>query len=76
MAAMKLSRLFQPRNPLFWMMLAINALSTALAWIVHNRPLNTLAMVIVGVFALSNALIGTWLMWRLVRDEPAAPKAN
>jgi hypothetical protein len=73
---MKLSRLFQPRNPLFWMMLALNALSTALAWIVHNRPLNTLAMVIVGVFALSNALIGTWLMWRLVRDDPEGPKAN
>lgn len=76
MAAMKLSRLFQPRNPLFWMMLALNALSTALAWIVHNRPLNSVAMVIVGVFALCNALIGTWLMWRLVRHDPAAPGAN
>ncbi|MBA3593800.1 MAG: hypothetical protein M3Q12_05340 [Pseudomonadota bacterium] len=66
---MKLSRLFQPRNPLFWMMVALNSLSAALAWIVQNRPLNTLAMVIVGVFAVCNALIGTWLMWRLVRDK-------
>ena len=74
MTAMKLSRLFQPRNPLFWMMLALNALSAALAWIVQNRPLNTLAMIIVGVFAICNALIGTWLMWRLVRDE--SPPAN
>ncbi|WP_296923063.1 hypothetical protein [Polaromonas sp.] len=69
MTAMKLSRLFQPRNPLFWMMVALNSLSAALAWIVQNRPLNTLAMVIVGVFAVCNALIGTWLMWRLVRDK-------
>ena len=74
MAAMKLSRLFQPRNPLFWMMLVLNLLSAALAWIVHNRPLNTLAMIIVGVFALCNALIGTWLLWRLLRDEPAPPQ--
>jgi len=74
MTAMKLSRLVQPRNPLFWMMLALNALSAALAWIVHNRPLNTFAMIVVAVFALSNALIGTWLMWRLVRDEPEPPK--
>lgn len=75
MAAMKLSRLFQPRNPLFWMMLVLNVLSMALAWIVQNRPLNTLAMIIVGVFALCNALIGTWLMWRLVRDEPPPPQS-
>ncbi len=67
---MKLSRLFQPRNPLFWLMLALNALSTALVWIVQNRPLNAWAMLVVGGFALGNALMGTWLAWRLVRDEP------
>jgi len=68
---MKWSRLIQPRNPLFWLMLALNALSAALAWIVQHRPLNTPAMLLVGGFALSNALIGTWLMWRLLRDDPA-----
>jgi hydrogenase-4 membrane subunit HyfE len=73
MAGMKLSRLFQLRNPLFWMMLALNVLSAALAWIVQNRPLNTVATIIVVIFALSNALIGTWLMWRLVRGEPPPP---
>ena len=70
---MKLFRVFQPRNPLFWLMLALNALSAALAWIVQNRPLNTVAMVVVAVFALCNALVGTWLLWRLMRDEPASP---
>jgi hypothetical protein len=29
-------------------------------------------MIVVGVFALSNALIGTWLLWRLLREEPPA----
>ncbi len=71
---MKLSRLFQPRNPLFWMMLALNALSTMLVWIVHNRPLSTFAMLIVAVFAIGNALLGTWLAWRLVRTEPMPDK--
>ena len=71
---MKLSRLFQPRNPLFWMMLILNALSMALAWLVHHRPLNTLGMLVVGFFALANALIGSWLVWRLLRDDPERPR--
>ncbi|MGE0333424.1 MAG: hypothetical protein AB7P37_22310 [Ramlibacter sp.] len=64
---MKLSRLFQPRNPLFWMMLALNGLSMALGWLVQNRPLNGLGMTIVLAFALGNAVLGMWLAWRLVR---------
>jgi hypothetical protein len=69
---MKLLRLYQPRNPLFWIMLALNVLSYALAWIVHNRALNTLGMLLVGGFALVNAVLGMWLMWRLVKTEPAS----
>lgn len=68
---MKLSRLIQPRNPLFWMMMALNVLSAALAWVVHNRQLNTFAMLVVGSFALLNALLGTWLLWRLLREAPS-----
>jgi hypothetical protein len=67
---MKLKRLFQPRNPLFWLMLSVNALSMPIGWLVHHRPLNTLGMVVLGSFALGNALLGTWLAWRLVKDEP------
>lgn len=67
---MKLSRLFQPRNPLFWIMLVLNGLSMALGWLVQNRPLNVAGMLIVGVFAIGNAVLGMWLAWRLMR-EPA-----
>lgn len=73
---MKFSRLFQPRNPLFWMMVTLNVLSAALAWIVQNRPLATWASLVVMGFALGNALLGTWLVWRLLRDEPDRPEAN
>ena len=67
---MKLLRLYQPRNPLFWFMLALTLLSYALSWIVQNRTLNTLGMLLVGSFALANAVLGMWLMWRLLKTEP------
>ena len=67
---MKLLRLYQPNNPLFWLMMALNVLSFGLAWIVQNRALNTLGMLLVGGFALANAVLGMWLMWRLVKTAP------
>jgi hypothetical protein len=67
---MKLSLLFQPRNPLFWLMLVLNALSLLLAWVVRNRPLNRWGMALVAAFAIGNAVVGVWLAWRLMR-EPA-----
>lgn len=72
---MKLSRLFQPRNPLFWIMLALNVLSSVLAWIARNQPLGTAGVLLIGSFAILNAMLGTWLAWRLLRDEPAAVPA-
>ena len=67
---MKLFRIFQPRNPLFWLMLALKA------WIVQNRPLNTLGMVLVGGFALANAALDTWLLWRLMKEAEPKPQAE
>jgi hypothetical protein len=67
---LKLRRIYQPQNPLFWLMLALNALSFALAWIVQNRALNPLGMLVVGGFALANAAIGTWLLWQLLATPP------
>lgn len=69
---MKFSRLFQPRNPLFWIMLVLNGLSTALAWVAHNRPLNAWGALLVSGFAIGNAAIGIWLAWRLMRNDPTA----
>ena len=67
---MKLLQIYQPQNPLFWFMLALNALSYALAWIVQNRSLNTLGTLLVGGFALANAVLGMWLVFRLAQDAP------
>ncbi len=66
----KWSRLFQPRHPLFWMIMALNALSAMLSWVVQNKPLNTLGLGLVMIFLLGNALVSMWLGWRLLREEP------
>lgn len=70
---MKLSRLWQPRNPAFWLMVVLNLLSTVLAWIVRSYELAPAAALMVAGFAVANALIGLRLMWLLIRDEPAKP---
>jgi hypothetical protein len=67
----RLSRLYQPRNPLFWLMLVLNGLSPLLAWVVHNRPLVTAATLVMTCFAIGNAVLGMWLAWQLLREEPS-----
>ena len=65
---MKIIRLYQPRSPLFWIMVALNALSALLAWVTHTQPLGVFASVLVTCFALDNAVLGVWLAWRLVNS--------
>ena len=57
---MNVKRLYQPRNPLFWIMVALNLLSAALGWLTHTHEM------IIALFALGNAVLGAYLMWRLV----------
>ncbi len=71
-ASLRWSRLFQPRHPIFWMIMALNGLSAMLSWIVQSKPLNTLGLSLVTLFLLSNALVSMWLGWRLLREEPLA----
>jgi len=70
---MKLGRLWQPRNPAFWLMVALNLLSTVLAWIARSYELAPSAALMVAGFAVANALLGLRLMWLLMRDDPAKP---
>lgn len=73
---MKLSRIYQPRNPLFWLMVILNLLSTALAWIGRSYDLAPLPAAIVAAMAVGNALIGIYLTLRLIRDEPGASRTK
>jgi drug/metabolite transporter (DMT)-like permease len=65
---MKISRLFQPNNPLFWILLVLNLLSMALAYIAQNYSLSTLGSVLVIVFSMVNAVLSAVLAWRLVKS--------
>lgn len=67
LAFMKLKRLYQPRNPLFWIMVALNLLSVALGWVTHTHELGVFPSLVIALFALGNAVLGAYLMWRLVK---------
>jgi 4-hydroxybenzoate polyprenyltransferase len=65
---MKISRLIQPKNPIFWILVALNLLSLALSHIAQNYPLTTLGTWLIAVCALLNALVSALLAWRLVNS--------
>lgn len=65
---MKLSRLYQPRNPLFWLMVALNLLSMVLGWLMHTHFPGVFVSLVIVVFAIGNAILGAVLMWRLVNS--------
>lgn len=73
---MKLARLWQPRHPAFWLMLAFNLLSGLLAWVTRSYPLTPVAALVVTVFAIGNAAYGMRLMWLLLREPPPAARAE
>lgn len=64
----KIFRLYQPRNPLFWIMVALNALPALLGWITLSYALDVAASLLVAGFAIGNALPGSRLTWRLVHS--------
>lgn len=64
----KLSRLVQPRNPLFWLMVTLNGLSSVLAYVLHAYDLPLAPRLVVGGFALGNAVLGLRIAIRLMRE--------
>lgn len=66
---MKLSRLYRPRDPRFWLMIVLNLLSSVLAWVLRSYELLPLVAVVVAGFALANAVIGIRLAFALMRDD-------
>jgi hypothetical protein len=62
-----LRRVWQPQRGLFWLMLAFNALSSVLAWTLHLLQPTGGLLVLLTLLALSNAVMGWWLLailWR------------
>ena len=69
---MKLSRLWQPRRGLFWVMVAFNGLSSLGAWALRALPLEGAVFAVVALLSLMNCAGGLWAAWRLVADPPPA----
>ncbi len=68
---MKLSRLVQPRNPQFWLLIALNALSSAISFILRSYELPPALTLVLAGFAVANVVLGLRIAWRLMADAPA-----
>lgn len=62
-------KLWQPKKPAFWAMLALNLLSSVLVWMVQTYPLHMPARIVIAVFAVGNLVLGIRLARALMRDE-------
>jgi hypothetical protein len=67
-------RLWQPRNPMFWMMVGFNVLSSVCTWAMRALPLNTVGLLLLAFVALLNVGCGLLAAWTLLRNEPPTAK--
>lgn len=68
--AVKISRLYQPKNPQFWLLVLLNVLSSAISWLLHKQTLPVAAMLLLSAFALANFVLGLKIAMQLMK-EPA-----
>lgn len=66
---MDFRRLWQPRKPMFWMMLGFNVLSSLCTYAMNALPLNTFGMLLLAMVALLNVGMGLLAAWALMRTE-------
>lgn len=58
-------RLYQPRQPWFWMALVFNVLAAVMVLALQSGALSPLAQWLTALLALANNGIGGWAVWRL-----------
>jgi hypothetical protein len=66
---MKLSNLWQPSHPLFWISLVLNALSGAFGLILQTQLLSGFVYAAITFVMLMNAVLGLWFAWRLANTD-------
>lgn len=64
---MKRPRLCQPWNPEFWLLIALNLLSTGISYILRNQTLPVLITLVLAALALANFVIGIRIAPHLMR---------
>jgi uncharacterized integral membrane protein len=63
------------RNPLFWLFVLLNGLSTGISYLLQTREFPLPIVLMLAVFALGNMLYGIRIALRLMR-APRASKAS
>jgi len=63
-----LRRLWQPRHPLFWLIVGLQVLSSGMTAALHVLPLQGPLRAALTILALINTLAGWWLLARLWRE--------
>ena len=67
---MRFTRLFQPRNPLFWIFVLLNGLSTAISYLLQTQTFTLPVALVLAGFALGNMIYGIRIAMRLMRTTP------
>lgn len=68
---LKFERLIQPRNPLFWLLITVNGLSTAISFVLRTYDVPPAASFLLAGFALGNVVIGILVALRLMTVDSA-----
>jgi uncharacterized integral membrane protein len=64
---MRLRKLFQWRNPLFWIFIALNALSSLISYLLRTQQMPLALTLVLAAFALGNMLLGIRIALHLMR---------
>ncbi len=67
-ALTKLKQLYRPKDRRFWLMIALNALSTVFMFFLQSGFLSGIGRAVLSVVVLVNAGLGMWLMWQLANE--------
>ncbi len=61
-------RIFRPKDRRFWLMVALNALSTVFMFYLQTAALSVTGRVVLSVVVFVNAGLGMRLMWQLMNE--------
>lgn len=65
---MRIGRLFQSHNPLFWIFVLLNGLSTVISYLLRTQEFSLPIALVLAGFALGNMIYGLRIAVRLMRD--------
>lgn len=65
---MRIGRLFQFRNPLFWIFVLLNGLSTVISYLLRTQEFSLPIALVLAGFALGNMIYGLRIAVRLMSE--------